>query len=45
MYKGIGDKYTSMYLAYYVHLVGIKEVTDCKNSQSGKFQNRGTKCF
>ena len=28
-----------MYLAYYVHLVGIKEVIDCKNVWSGKLQH------
>jgi hypothetical protein len=34
MYEVTGEKY--MYLTYYVHLVGIKEVTDCK---SAKLQN------
>jgi hypothetical protein len=27
-----------MYLTYYVHLVGIKEVIDCKNARSGNIQ-------
>jgi len=30
-------KYT--YLTHYVHLVGIKEVTDCKNAWNGILQN------
>jgi hypothetical protein len=34
MYEVIGEKY--MYLTYIVHLVGIKEMTDCK---SAKLQN------
>jgi hypothetical protein len=37
MWEVIGDKY--MYLTYYLHLVGIKEVINCKNAQSGKLQN------
>ena len=32
----MGDKY--MYLTYYVHLVAIKQVTDCKNARSGNLQ-------
>jgi len=28
-----------MYVTYYVHLVGINEVTDCENARSGKLQN------
>jgi hypothetical protein len=28
-----------MYLAYYVHLFGIKEVTECKNARSVLLQN------
>jgi hypothetical protein len=32
----MGDKY--LYLTYYVHLVGIKEVIDCNNARSGKLQ-------
>jgi hypothetical protein len=35
--KVTGDKY--MYLTYYVHLVGIKEVTDCKKAWSEMLQN------
>jgi hypothetical protein len=31
------DKY--MYLTYYMHLVGIIEVTDGKNARSGMLQN------
>jgi hypothetical protein len=27
-----------MYLTYYVHFVGIKEVVDCKNAWSGKLE-------
>jgi hypothetical protein len=27
-----------MYLTYYVHLVGIKQVTDCKNARCGKLK-------
>jgi hypothetical protein len=30
--------YKYVYLTYYVHLVGINEVTDCKNAQSGKLK-------
>jgi len=30
----MGDKY--LYLTYYVHLVEIKELIDCKNPWSGK---------
>jgi hypothetical protein len=36
MLEVTGDKY--MYLTYYVHLVGIKEVIDCKNAWSGKLK-------
>jgi hypothetical protein len=36
MYEVSGDK--CMYLTYYVHLEGIKEVTDCKNAWSGKLK-------
>ena len=32
----MGDKY--LYLTYYVYLVGIEEVIDCKNARSGKLQ-------
>jgi hypothetical protein len=32
----IGDKY--MFLTYYAHLVGIKEVTDYKNARRGSFK-------
>jgi hypothetical protein len=32
----VGDKY--LYLTYYIHLVAIKEVIDCKNARSGKLQ-------
>jgi hypothetical protein len=28
-----------IYLTYYVRLVGIKEVTDCRNARCGKLQN------
>jgi hypothetical protein len=28
-----------MYLTYFVHLFGIKNVTDCKNAWSGMLQN------
>jgi len=29
-----------MYLTYYVHLVGIKEVIDCKNARCGKLKKK-----
>jgi len=28
-----------MYLTYYVHLAGIKQVINCRNARSGKLQN------
>jgi len=34
-----------MYLTYYVHLVGMKEVTDCRNARCGKFQNKEGNMF
>jgi len=36
----VGDKY--LYLTYYVHLVGIKEVIDCTKARSGKLQTDDT---
>ena len=35
-----GDKY--MYLTYYVLLVGIREVTDCKNAWNGKLKKKSS---
>jgi len=29
---------------YYVHIVGIKEVIDCKNARSGKLKKNQKKC-
>jgi len=37
MYEVTGEKY--LYLTHYVHLVRIKEVTDCKSAWSAKLQN------
>jgi hypothetical protein len=36
MQEVVGDKY--IYLTYYVHLVGIKQMTDCKNARCGKLK-------
>jgi hypothetical protein len=36
MEEVIDNKY--MYLTYYVHLVGIKQVTDCKKARCGKLK-------
>jgi len=36
---------TYMYLTYYVHLAGIKEVTDCQNSRSGKLLKKKSPQF
>ena len=33
-----------IYLTYYVRLVGIKEVTDCRNARCGKLQNDDYSC-
>ena len=33
-----------MYLTYYVRLVGIKEVTDCRNARCGNIQNNEYFC-
>lgn len=43
MQKLIGDK--NVYLTPTVHLVGVKEVIDCKNGRSEKLQKRLSAVF